>query len=64
MLKRIFIAINLPDAVKKELLSYKEKWAELFTPHRNEVSGAGPVRWVLPENLHITLVFLLNMSEK
>ena len=51
-LKRIFIAINLPDSVKKELLSYKEKWPELSA------------RWVLPENLHITLLFLLNMSEK
>ena len=52
MLKRIFLAINLPDSTKKELLSYKEKWPEL------------PARWTLPENLHITLLFLGNMSEK
>lgn len=52
MLKRIFLAINLPDSVKKELLSFKEKWAEL------------PARWVSEENLHITLLFLGNTSEK
>jgi 2'-5' RNA ligase len=46
MSRRIFIAINLPENLKKELISFKEKFWEL------------PARWVKPENLHITLAFL------
>jgi 2'-5' RNA ligase len=46
MPRRIFIAINLPENLKKELISFKEKFWEL------------PARWVKPENLHITLAFL------
>jgi 2'-5' RNA ligase len=46
MRKRIFIAINLPEKIKKELISFKEKYLEL------------PARWVKKENLHITLAFL------
>ena len=52
MLHRIFLAINLPEKTKKELLGHKEKWPEL--------SG----RWTTPDNLHITLVFLDNTSDK
>ena len=52
MPRRIFLAINLPEKVKKELLGYKEKWPEL------------PARWTTPDNLHITLVFLGNTSDK
>lgn len=43
---RIFIAINLPETIKKELLGYKKKWPEL------------PARWVKENNIHITLNFL------
>jgi len=50
--RRIFIAINLPEAIKKQLLAYKEKWPEL------------PARWTTKENLHLTLAFLGNTSEK
>jgi 2'-5' RNA ligase len=46
MRHRIFIAINLPKKIKEELISFQEKYPEL------------PARWVKPENLHITLVFL------
>lgn len=52
MLHRIFIAVNVPDKAKQELLSLREKWPEL------------PARWTKPENLHITLVFLGNTSDK
>lgn len=44
--RRIFIAINLPENIKKELAVYQDKWPEL------------PVRWTKADNLHITLVFL------
>ena len=43
---RIFIAINLPEEIKNKLNSFQEKWPDL------------PVRWIKPENLHITLAFL------
>lgn len=52
MLQRIFIAINFPDAVKDEFLSFQEKWPEL------------PIRWAKKENIHITLAFLGNTSER
>ncbi|PIS39258.1 MAG: RNA 2',3'-cyclic phosphodiesterase [Candidatus Nealsonbacteria bacterium CG08_land_8_20_14_0_20_38_20] len=52
MKHRVFIAINLLEEIKKEFLFYQGKWPEL------------PVRWVKPENLHITLVFLGYLSDE
>ena len=52
MKHRIFIAINLPENIKKELLSFQLKWPDL------------PIRWVGPENLHITLAFLGYLSDE
>lgn len=52
MLKRIFIALNLQEDVKEILLSYQEQWPDL------------PANWTKKENLHITLQFLGNVSEK
>lgn len=46
MKRRIFVAINVPEDVKKELANYQAKWPEL------------PVKWAKPDNLHLTLVFL------
>ena len=46
MKHRIFIAINLPEDIKKELVSCQEKWQDL------------PVRRTKKDNLHITLVFI------
>lgn len=46
MTHRIFIAINLPENIKKELKNFQIKFSDL------------PARWVKPENLHITLAFL------
>jgi len=46
MTRRTFIAINLPEDIKKELSSFQAKWPEL------------PCRWTKKENLHITLEFL------
>lgn len=43
---RIFVAINLPQALKKELLEYRKKWPEI------------PARWAKENNIHITLNFL------
>lgn len=49
---RIFIAINLREDVKEELLAYRERWPEL------------PARWTCKENLHLTLAFLGNTSDQ
>jgi len=43
---RIFVAINLPNDIKKQLFKYAEKWPDL------------PAKWELKDNLHITLQFL------
>ena len=51
-LHRIFIAINLPENIRKELVNFQAKWPEL------------PIRWVKPENLHITLIFLGRLNDE
>lgn len=52
MRHRIFIAVNLPEDVKKKLIDYQAKWPEL------------PIRWTKKENLHITLMFLGYLSDE
>ena len=52
MLHRIFLAINLPESLKEEMLQVKDKLPEI------------PCRWTSKENLHFTLVFLGNTSDK
>lgn len=49
---RIFIAINLPEEIKKKLLVYQSKWPEL------------PIRWIKKDNIHITLFFLGYISNE
>ncbi|MGD0576893.1 MAG: RNA 2',3'-cyclic phosphodiesterase [Candidatus Staskawiczbacteria bacterium] len=48
---RVFIAINLPEEIKKELLSFSQKWPEL------------PARWLGKDTLHITLEFLGDLTD-
>ena len=52
MKHRIFIAISLPENIKKRLFSYQEKWPEL------------PAKWVKRDNIHITLSFLGYISDE
>jgi len=52
MQHRIFIAINLPENIKKRLIDYQLKWPEL------------PARWTKKENLHITLFFLGYLADQ
>ncbi len=49
---RIFIAINFPSEVKKYLAKFQERWAEL------------PAKWASAENLHITMVFLGDLTDQ
>ncbi len=46
MRKRIFVAISLPEEIRRELLSYEKRWKNLH------------VKWTNFHNLHITLEFL------
>jgi 2'-5' RNA ligase len=48
---RIFIAINLPEEIKKQLFLYSEKWPEL------------PAKWTNKDDLHITLEFLGDLTD-
>ncbi len=51
MKRRLFIAINLPENIKKRFIEYQRKWEEL------------PVRWTPKINLHITLVFIGHVND-
>ena len=51
-LHRIFIAINLPEKLKRELSFIQDRWPEL------------PARWTKPENLHVTLLFLGDVGDQ
>jgi len=53
---RIFIAINLPQEVKKELIDHQEEITSTF-------SGRCPVAWTRKENLHLTLIFIGNTAD-
>lgn len=46
MKRRVFIAINLPEKIKKRLAEYRERYDFL------------PVRWTKKDSLHLTLVFI------
>jgi 2'-5' RNA ligase len=48
---RVFIAINLPEEVKRELMKFYDKWPEL------------PAKWTTKDNLHITLEFLGDLTD-
>src|SRR3989344_2056227 len=52
MRHRIFIAINMPENIKKKLADYQSKWPDL------------PARWTRKENLHITLEFLGDTTDE
>ncbi len=50
---RLFIAVPLPPPLKEEIGKVLDRLRR----------GAGGVRWVRPDNVHITLKFLGNVSE-
>jgi 2'-5' RNA ligase len=49
---RIFVAINLPGDIKRELFKYSEKWPEI------------EAKWTAKDNLHITLEFLGALTDQ
>jgi len=63
---RIFVAINLPEDIKKKLFSYSEKWSRQSRgSSMTESSGPDlPAKWTSKDNLHITLEFLGNLTDE
>lgn len=54
MKQRIFIAINLPDDLKKEIVAVQ-----------NKLKGFDwPVRWTVADNIHLTLRFLGSITDQ
>lgn len=53
-MRRIFIAINLPEEVKEKLEALGKEIANMFPQEVNR----GLIRWVKKENLHLTLLFI------
>ena len=66
MRHRIFIAVNLPEGIKKKLLSCQEEIESLFTQSQSEFGGSDSsvVRWVKKDNLHLTLIFIGYVSDQ
>lgn len=56
MLTRCFIAINLPTDLKKEISFLIEELKEKNPSHL--------IKWVKPENIHLTLHFLGNLDKE
>ncbi len=54
-MKRIFVAVNLPKEIKKELAKKQEDIKINFE--------TDPVKWVVRDNLHITLAFLGSIDD-
>jgi len=50
---RVFIAINLPEDIKEELVRYQDRHFDLEA-----------AQWTKKENLHITLEFIGNASDE
>ncbi len=57
--RRIFIAVSLPEDLKRRLLDFQKKWEYLFPRHSSPgASKGGPVRWTKQDSLHLTLIFI------
>jgi len=58
-MKRLFIAINLPKDIKKNLEDLEREIQGLFPEEMEEV-----IRWIKKDNLHITLLFIGSTSDE
>ena len=56
---RLFLAIPLPDHIRRLLASVVDRARSAEAPHW----GDAIARWVRPENLHVTLKFLGEVAE-
>ncbi len=61
---RIFIAINLPDDIKRELIKYQEKFKNKFIFTGEDGENFDLAKWTIKDNLHITLEFLGYLTDQ
>lgn len=59
-MKRIFVAINLPEEIREKLSEIQEEIIAIYP----ENSGAKMAKWVKKENLHITLLYIGEVLDK
>ena len=61
---RVFIAINLPNEIRRFLVEFSKKWPELSEGKiMDEFVVPPPVAWTKPDNLHVTLLFLGEIND-
>ncbi len=53
-MKRIFVAINLPEDIKQELAGMQKEIIDMYP----ENSGMNVAKWVKKDNLHVTMLFI------
>ncbi|MCX6791163.1 MAG: RNA 2',3'-cyclic phosphodiesterase [Candidatus Gribaldobacteria bacterium] len=58
--KRIFLAVNLPAEIKNNLGELQSDLKNSFP----DESGEYVAKWVIPENLHITMLFVGEISQE
>lgn len=71
-MKRIFIAINLPEWIKSELENLKKEIDGMFPEELSRGPEGGEqvpyrvkmIRWVKKENLHLTLLFIGHVKDE
>lgn len=60
IMKRIFVAINLPEEIREKLADIQEEIIAMYP----ENSGIKMAKWVKKENLHITLLYIGEVLDK
>ena len=63
---RLFLAIELPDAVREHLAGISRDWKEAWAERTRGSAYQDPreaVSWVRPQNLHVTLKFFGDVPE-
>jgi 2'-5' RNA ligase len=61
---RVFIAINLPDDIKRELIKRQEKFKNKFIFNGEDGENFDLAKWTEKDNLHITLEFLGYLTDQ
>jgi len=59
-MKRIFVAINLPEEIREKLFSIQENIIAMYP----ENSGEKMAKWVKKQSLHITLLYIGEIQDK
>lgn len=59
---RVFVAINLPEEIKKQLEKYQKDIQDKFNLNQGEGFSEW-AKWTIKDNLHITLEFLGDLTD-